>query len=128
MPYTKISFQTPINYSLQIGDAVYVSQFSAGHLSTTQTGLGYGLSGLTTNQEYAGEVVDVDHDNGYIIIYKDPTASPIISMGDFILFSKNTNANKTSLKGYYADITMENSSTVKTELFAVSSDISLSSK
>ena len=128
MPYTKISFQTPINYSLQIGDAVYVSQFSAGHLSTTQTGLGYGLSGLTTNQEYAGEVVDVDHDNGYIIIDKDPTASPIISMGDFILFSKDSKANMSSLLGYYAEVTVRNNSQGKAEMFQINADYFQSSK
>ena len=37
-------------------------------------------------------------------------------------------ANKANVKGYYADITMTNSTSKKTELFAVSSEVMPSSK
>jgi hypothetical protein len=46
----------------------------------------------------------------------------------FIMFSKNKNANLTSLKGYYANARFENNSKEKAELFAVSSEIVESSK
>ena len=45
-----------------------------------------------------------------------------------ILFAKDIRANESSLKGYYADVTFTNRSTKRAELFAVSSEIVLSSK
>ena len=53
---------------------------------------------------------------------------PIISEDHFILFAKDVQANESSLKGYYADVTFENSSNTKTELFAISSEVVPSSK
>jgi len=44
------------------------------------------------------------------------------------MFQKNNKANLTSLKGYYAEATLENNSKEKAELFAVSSEIVQSSK
>ena len=52
----------------------------------------------------------------------------------FIFFAKPIEVNKGSLKGYYADVTLTNSADPNTgamkyvELFAISSEASLSSK
>ena len=46
----------------------------------------------------------------------------------FILFSKNIEVNQSGLKGYYADVTFKNHSNEAIELFAISSDVSISSK
>ena len=44
------------------------------------------------------------------------------------MFSKDNKANLTSLTGYYAKARFENNSKEKAELFAVSSEIVVSSK
>ena len=44
------------------------------------------------------------------------------------MFSKPNTFNTSSLKGYYAEIRLDNNSTKKVELFAVGSEITQSSK
>ena len=114
MDHTKIEFEHPLNPSLQVGDEVYFSQPSFGPI--------LGIPVL------AGKVYSVFRQNNYIVIDKDPAISPIINAGDFILFSKDITTNESSLKGYYADVTFENASHEKCELFAFSSEVGLSSK
>ena len=46
----------------------------------------------------------------------------------FIMFAKNSECNTGGIKGYYAEPKMQNTSDNYAELFAVSSEISLSSK
>ena len=53
---------------------------------------------------------------------------PVITSGQYILFSKPIEVNESSLKGYYADVTLENSSSTRTELFTISSEVVPSSK
>ena len=109
--FTKIEFDNPVNSSLQVGDMVYVSSVTDGIVSTPT---------ITAN------VVEVS--SHYILIDQDNTSGTIINSGDYILFAKNIHANESSLKGYYADVTFENSSNTKTELFAISSEVTSSSK
>ena len=109
--FTKIGFNNPINSSLQIGDMVYVSSVNNGIIGTPT---------LTA------KVVEISSD--YILIDQDNTSGTIINNGDYILFAKNIHANESGLKGYYADVTVENSSSKRTELFAISSEATLSSK
>ena len=114
---TKIEFDNPINSSLQIGDAVYVANMLTG--------------GTVGPPKFAGPVLDVG--SHFVIIGKDNAVAPRIILApnpqyNFILFAKNIQANESSLKGYYADVTLENSSNTKTELFAISSEVVPSSK
>ena len=44
------------------------------------------------------------------------------------MFQKDRLANNTSLLGYYAEVKLSNNSTEKAELFALSSEITASSK
>ena len=110
---TKIIFDNPVNSSLQVGDAIYVSDIDAS-------------SGITSEPIYVQKVIKVGA--GFIWVDKDPTVAPIITPGQFILFAKDIRVNESSLKGYYADVTFENSSDKKTELFAISSEVVPSSK
>jgi len=52
----------------------------------------------------------------------------VLDQNTFIMFSKNNKVNSSSLKGYYAELEFVNNSNKKIELFAVSSEISESSK
>jgi len=112
--HTKITFEFSINPSLQVGDAIYFSQTNAGPVAGDPV--------------FAGLVYNIFPDNNYIVIDKDPSVPPIINPTDFILFAKDVSVNESSLKGYYADISFENASNTKTELFAFGSEIALSSK
>ena len=44
------------------------------------------------------------------------------------MFSKSTQANRSSLLGYYSEVTFGNDSPHKGELFAISTEVSESSK
>ena len=48
--------------------------------------------------------------------------------GDYIFFGKNTEIETSGVAGYYSEIEMTNDSTAKAELFAVSSEVAVSSK
>ena len=110
--FTKITFENPINVSLQIGDSVYISDIGSG--------------GIISDPIFVGHVASVGPN--YITIDKNPNTPPTITPGQYISFAKNVNVNEASLKGYYADITLENASNKKIELFAVSSEVVPSSK
>ena len=107
----KINFNNTVNYSMQVGDVAYVSSVNGS---------------VTTEPISVGTIIDVKP--SYIIIDKDPATYPVITSGMFMLFSKRTEANDSSLKGYYADVTFENYSNTYVELFAISSETSVSSK
>jgi len=101
---------TPINSSVQVGDLVHYAIDSGGVLSaTTQVGV---ITGFTQS--------------GYINVNASDTVS--IPNNPFILFSKPIQINESSVKGYYADVTLENHSNKRAELFALSSEIVPSSK
>ena len=112
---TKLIFDHPVNSSLQVGDAIYCGALIAGVV-------------FPNNTEHVGNVLQVGV--SHILVDKDPAVSPVITIGsnDFIFFAKNININESSLKGYYAYVTFENSSNKRTELFAISSEAIPSSK
>lgn len=113
--YTKITFDLPMNPSLQGGDAIYFSQTTVG-------------SPVVGEPVYAGIVHRVFKDNNYIVVAKDPAVLPTINPGDFILFSKDIMVNEAGLKGYHASVTFENASNTRSELFSFGSSVTLSSK
>ena len=106
----EITFENKIeNISLQVGDnAYYVTNHS---------------SGYATNTTLIGEITEV---KDFSIVIALPVNPP--SPNDFIMFSKNTVINNSSLLGYYAEVKLLNESTKKAELFALGSEITQSSK
>ena len=112
MAHTKITFNNTVNQSAQVGDMVYISDVLTG--------------GITSEPKQAGKILEVAQN--HIIIDKDVNVVPVITSGMFILFSKPIEVNNSSLKGYYADVTFENYSNKYAELYAISSEASLSSK
>jgi hypothetical protein len=119
----KLTFNTELNISLSIGDIVW-------YTPVTITG-GHEVSN-TNSIIKLGEVESVDHKNKIILIKKphDPLnyANISLTQNDFVMFSKPNSINTSSIKGYYAKVRLDNDSTEKIELFAVSSEISESSK
>jgi hypothetical protein len=99
------------NDSVQVGDAVY-------------SGLYVGQYGQTSStMTYVGIITDIGINS---ITIASPVHTP--SPDDFIMFSKDKTVNNTSLLGYYAEVKMSNNSIEHAELFALSSETTLSSK
>jgi hypothetical protein len=109
-----------INCSLQVGDAVYYQLpdseeiFSAGVVVTNPSF----FDGITGPTQDLFQVDMVD------LFSNAPGPGP----GAYWMFVKNQVINMNGLSGYYADARFENNSKVKAELFAVSSEVTESSK
>jgi hypothetical protein len=103
-----MEFDGEINTSLQIGDTIYYQQNSDAPIVKF------------------GQVTGIH--SGYITVEETTPNPPDPTHGAFILFVKNQVVNMSGLSGYYADAKFENNSKVKAELFAVSSEVTESSK
>ena len=119
----KLTFDQELNISLSIGDIVW-------YTPVTIAG-GYDVSDKSSIIKL-GEVESVNRNNKIVLVKKphDPLGYAGISLtqNDFVMFSKPNSFNTSSIKGYYAKVRLDNDSTEKIELFAVSSEISESSK
>tara|TARA_R110002124_G_scaffold257701_1_gene423401 strand:- start:480 stop:839 length:360 start_codon:yes stop_codon:yes gene_type:complete len=116
-----IDFDTTINSSLQVGDMLYYTSITQA-INSEHTS----ASGIAGKPLIMGEVTSILAPEGKVYYTPNGTTTPF--NGDFILFSKPIQVNESSLKGYYADVTLTNRSNKRAELFAVSSEIALSSK
>jgi|TARA_R110000765_G_scaffold228874_1_gene332517 hypothetical protein len=110
----KINLKNDIdNVSLQIGDVAYYVKDDDTSTSVTS---------FTDSVERIGVITSIG--TSYIVV--DSTIEPPANA--FLMFSKDKVANNTSLLGYFAEVKLINNSTEKAELFALSSEIGLSSK
>jgi len=102
-----INIDGEINVSLQLGDAIYSTEPSGLRLINT--------------------VFSINRSNNSIKL-SGVSPSPVPSPDDFILFTKDSQVNTSGLLGYYADIEFSVTSGAKKELFAVNSEIFISSE
>tara|TARA_R110002124_G_scaffold281131_1_gene455101 strand:+ start:240 stop:614 length:375 start_codon:yes stop_codon:yes gene_type:complete len=120
-----LTFDKPFNSSLQVGDTIWYTK--------TQSSGGFNIA----PKEYVeklGTVEFISHQyrahilkvSKYHVVNQVPSIP--INTNTFIMFSKNDIANLGDVKGYFAEVRLENDSTEKVELFAVSSEINKSSK
>jgi len=113
-----IQFTEPINASVQVGDLAWYTITNAqgvpGNMYATAD---------TSSVLLIGTITAIGYD-------KIEVAAPINPpfAGTFIMFSKDDIINRSNVLGYYARIRMVNHSQEKIELFAVSSEMSQSSK
>lgn len=99
-----IHLTTPVtNASLQVGDIAY---YVVGDGSPVQ------LSAITEINVSSVRIA----------------GNPLIPNDAFLLFAKNNQCNTGGLKGYFAELTLENSSQQYSELFATSAGVTESSK
>ena len=106
MAYITISFNDKLNDSLQVGDIVY----------------------FENNNSIAelGECIDIAEDRKSLVAdIPDTNIRP--AADSFFMFAKNNVINTSGLIGYHASVTLENNSTDFTELFAVNSEVNISS-
>jgi len=108
------------NDSIQTGDTAYY----VGSVSNNPSGFK-----IIDQQEVPKPIgVITSVGNNFIIIDIPVCAANKPSADDFIMFQKDRTVNNVSLLGYYAEIKLVNNSTEKAELFALSSEITASSK
>ena len=101
-----ITFGNIINQSLQVGDIVYfVNEGDVVEL---------------------GECTSIASDRLSLVAdILDTNIRP--SSNSFFMFAKNNVINTSGLVGYHATVTLENTSTELSELFAVNSEVNISS-
>ena len=123
-----ISFPNIINVSVQPNpDATYIDTLGADVAYYVQA------DPLTLPQATSvGNIVEIGPvtqvSNSSITCDVDPNYNINTINGNFILFTKNTKANMSSLLGYFAKLRFENSSGEDAELFSIASEFFESSK
>lgn len=118
----QIKFNSKINnVSLQVGDSAYYIPMDTSITTINQT---YNH----IDPIFIGVISGVGND---FIVLDDSTlsqdAANVVSQ-DFIMFSKNKIVNNTSMLGYFAEVRLRNNSTHEAEMFALSSEVTASSK
>jgi hypothetical protein len=103
------------NASLQVGDAAYYVNTSALSAAPSQL-VGSNLTLIGNITMINASSIEVD------------SGSTEVPVGSFIVFSKDNRVNNSGLKGYYASVKMKHGGSNKAELFAVSSEVTESSK
>jgi hypothetical protein len=105
-----LNFSKDLNVSLQagsgIGDIIYFKD------------------AISDDIVRIGECQSISGNN---IVCNIDDATPRPGAGDFIFFAKDSEVNTSGIIGYYAEVTFEITSPVYKELFAVNSEVFISS-
>ena len=118
MPAISIPFQTNNqNTSLQIGDILYFIPYSSIN--------NFSYNNNLDDLKIIGALTQIDETSGSFIVNGYINAP---QANDFLMFQKSKSVNNASMIGYYAEVQFKNSSLEKAELFAVSSEVTPSSK
>ena len=144
MATATLIFPNQLNESLQIGDTAYCVNPSSHVLTdyeytlnnpTTAPGFTENQSGNVSQQYGAqasiielGMVTSITQGTNTVGCYIGNVVTRPVEDVSFIMFSKDSRANMSSLMGYYAEIEFINNSTTEAELYAVSSEIVISSQ
>ena len=72
--------------------------------------------------------LEVEVTSGNMTTYFNAGCGPCVTTASFLLFSKDNDANLSSMLGYFAKVNFKNNSTGFAELFAVGSEVAQSSK
>ena len=108
--------QSGVSTHVYIGEVLAIKPFAVanpGEISQTETPYGFKIHIKATNS-YIGQV---SVGNGLSV-----------DGGDYIFFMKNNLVEQSSVLGYYNSVTIENNSKSRAELFAVSCEVTESSK
>tara|TARA_B100000963_G_scaffold303575_1_gene276840 strand:- start:63 stop:452 length:390 start_codon:yes stop_codon:yes gene_type:complete len=129
MATVTLTFANPINASLQAKPTSVASS-----TSNADNGAWDDIYFVTISNgkqsgdvKYLGFCTGVDRVNNTVSVeVVADTPTPIAN--DFIFFAKSNIVNTSALSGYFVEVEMKNDSTNYAELFAVSSEVSISSK
>ena len=120
-----------LNCSMQIGDTAWIVPIQT-------------IGGVTVPQlvsrKKLGEIVNIGTSSVNVQLLSPIESYSLLTIATitdppqilwnqyYFYFSKPIEVNESSLKGYYADVIFENSSKTYAELFAISSETTISSK
>jgi len=113
MPLLQIDMTNDIDNALCIGDYAFYCLVSG--------------DGVCLQQPQLIGPINSWGDN-YIVVDDLVSGGLTVTTDMFILFSKPVQVQESGLKGYYANVTFENSSKTPIELYAISSEAVISSK
>ena len=143
---------TDLNKSLEVGDLIYYvdnvvsnldnSGFVSGDGNANSVNPGVStmiwmgaVAGFEVDNNPSQSPFEQDTTENTLTIYVDttvtgenPTAPSSNGGGDFIFFAKNNVVHQSSILGYYNSVTLSNDSKEKAELFAVTCEVTESSK
>ena len=122
MAAASMTFQKPINVSVQTGDLVFYT------LTNSLGGYSVGVSGNSV--VFVGQITSMTEALNSVTITCDPGVLPASVSNAFFMFRKNNVVNTDGIKGYFAEVTMTNddSKNNRVELFATSAEVQESSK
>ena len=123
-----LTFNGQVNTSLSIGDTVYYIN-NISDTGAFDTGDVDGESNIIE----LGVVASIAQNVGNFTLQVDEIAGVFDGINEpdensFVLFSKDNNAELSSILGYYSKVRFTNDSTHKAELFSVAVDVTQSSK
>lgn len=105
----ELSFNGQINVSLQPGDEVYYKDSALGNIVLM------------------GNCIAANAPNGPVVV-QNQTGAALPAVGDFVFFAKDSEKNTSGIIGYYGQVTMSTTSGDAKELFAVNSEVFISSE
>jgi hypothetical protein len=109
-----------LNSSLCLRDQAYTCSLASS---------GGGFQSNSGNIVSLGAVTAINNSTNTITVDVGSTTIETNTLNNkMLLFSKDNKVNTSGLKGYYAEVKMSNTSTIMSELYAVSSEIVQSSK
>jgi len=123
MPTLTLTFTQPLNVSVQIGDtACYVPTVTSGEFTVDD--------GTANNIKEIGIIKQITPWNGTQAVIVCDTTLPgtLDGTSQYIFFYKDNRVNLSSILGYYSEITLENDSSILSELHSVACDVFESSK
>lgn len=120
MSTISLTFSNKVNTSLQVG--ANADALDSAFMKSTDGSI-----------HYIGDVTAISSDRRVVTITIVPSSNPQIPAAgnpssDYVFFVKKADVCNSKLTGYYAEVEMKNESTSKAELFAVGSEIAISSK
>ena len=108
-----------LNNSLSVGDETFTCTLASSGGFQSNSGSVVAL----------GEVTAINSSTNTITVDVGSTVISADGLDDrMLLFSKDNVVNTSGLTGYYAEVKMSNTSIIKSELYAVNSEIAQSSK
>ena len=123
MPSITLTFTAPLNVSCQVGDTAYYVETA--DISNTDFTIN------SNNVIEIGSIRQITNPTSNSPTMICETTLSFASTDDdtrFILFSKDSKANLSSILGYYADVKIVNNSKKHAEIHAITSDSFESSK
>jgi len=126
MATVTLTFHYELNTSIQVGDTAYYTPTVAVAGGASFNSGNFDIAPSSSIVEI-GIVTVVTHSSKAIVCDIGPS-TPTPDEGDFIFFSKDSQANTSGLLGYFAKFKLRNNSTAESELFSVASEVFESSK